>query len=1784
MREEYNKIAEMEARRDRRKNWARDRGFQSIKNYSLINQKRSRSRSCLMISRVNSIHILSTNTIKFKRTQISIQRPNRRPQEQRILVLITLIISATVLLYFINDAHAQAVQDSPSREPKTQPITSDTNTLTTSASTTASSCFGGLQVFEKISMSSFENPTSSSNAAGGFFNGVLIQQDDQALTSECLNICRSQSNCLSFVIDYNKFECKSYATTQQELQQELESKFQASRNLNESAMINAGRSLNTNNSTDYLQDQPQASASTMQASHLLPSASSNYFEKICLDGIANRNHYSDICGQGRLWAIERVVDSFLDGYVEKEMTNVNNKDECSKLCIFESQFVCRSADYDQRSRLCRLSKEDRRTQPQAMRSLSGSNRHYLENQCATPGPSTCVYETKKNLGIISMDALKFAQSEQDCQMKCNQETSFNCRSYSFHQQQCFLSGDDSSSLNSNLIKMPQRVGWQFGEKKCLVELCSKGVFSYEKITGFTLRSALATPIDLMMMPSGSSISFAVSDLSSSESSQTNSDQTFPILNPRDSIGASPSVNLSLITMLANSGQSEIDPMLGLASTPRQRRSGSSNLAITQQCRNSCDLGYLNCPAFTVDYKNNRCQRLDRNSQGRHHELVPREGFSYYEKICLRVPEIMSMCQDKFWIFERVIGYELAPHLYDKSLKFVQSRRDCEEYCLEEKQFQCRSALYNDETSDCKLSSYDRRLANQVGGYYRNFNARISYLENQCIRDQTVDRKRLQCHYEQARDQSSYPTFTERIEMVPMMPNPGNTRTAGVVEISRSASMMHQENITNMTSFGVSYCKQLCNSNENFECRSFGYYSSTAQCFLSGDDFTSAGDSAASSSTGFTYFEKKCKLQSANESVVIVNPDYQDHRQNHDRPGLEPMNPYFQPPRRNQSSQIDQAGQPPPSINMDSVTTTTTDNYPMHHPTYSGTHPDGANQTDGSTISPSSGPDQYKCGQAHTFVYQRISGFEPIGGLLTLLIRDNNQPGIVSDCAELCKKAYECRAFVIDYNSNQCYAMLENSSVGMLSLRQTIGKDYFEGFCVPEHLLLGGNHCQNKTWIIDKIVDQAVVGVQHQKLIPDSDRVQCRQACIEERMFYCKSAMFDGSNGDCKLFSIDRESVPQMRLLFTRGVDFFENQCQIVSNSCPYDAIERDMTMVTTTKSTQARSTFECEQACNSEVSFNCRSYTYVDQNPSLPNLCLLSSDSRSTSQRGSVKEQARTLYAERNCYFRRPRYPGGNQPTESADAGQPTTELIPNQDPYQVSPHSNKPQGSLTPVDPYSNTGPHESGGLSDTTVGPAPGQACEPHQYTFERTFGYDYRLAQKERAPIPPTVAIAIGCQQECLKRDRCQSFVVEYSFPYQSCFLMETQVGANKKLLVKAGNSAYFEKICIPRTGVDTDQTSGSQVLPPSHSPLHETIKQYDALPLYSSNNDRISPGYSSEPWVKPPSNNQLPYYMQLQQLVQNYPSRSCAKLWAFERFVNHNFTVQSERTFDKILTRNQCETLCLNEASFSCRAGTYDYYNKICRLFKNTRRTIMSQFVDMESGMLNPESVESKPEVTAGTAHIIGGGTGEVESLVSSSSNQVANSNDLNPPIKRQADARQLIIQTAEPTSNQRNIDYFENTCVPEPSSCQYRQMYDMFSPYIDKISHAVSLSDCQRQCDLERLFSCKSLNYDPATKNCMLINEDLISLSRGSKQSQALISRRGSVYSEKGNCEMINVQCTSQEMLVSINFDTPFRGRIMAKGNPDQCFMLGDGQTAVHFPIVFGPKCNSRQEVGKQSIF
>ena len=54
------------------------------------------------------------------------------------------------------------------------------------------------------------------------------------------------------------------------------------------------------------------------------------------------------------------------------------------------------------------------------------------------------------------------------------------------------------------------------------------------------------------------------------------------------------------------------------------------------------------------------------------------------------------------------------------------------------------------------------------------------------------------------------------------------------------------------------CEKQCTFYEDFLCRSFAFYASASQCFISGDDKASASDGALQSRPGTDYFERSCE--------------------------------------------------------------------------------------------------------------------------------------------------------------------------------------------------------------------------------------------------------------------------------------------------------------------------------------------------------------------------------------------------------------------------------------------------------------------------------------------------------------------------------------------------------------------------------------------------------------------------------------------------------------------------------------------------------------------------------------------------------------------------------------------------------------------------------------------------------------------------------------------------------------------------------------------------------------
>ncbi|XP_067008663.2 uncharacterized protein [Anabrus simplex] len=98
---------------------------------------------------------------------------------------------------------------------------------------------------------------------------------------------------------------------------------------------------------------------------------------------------------------------------------------------------------------------------------------------------------------------------------------------------------------------------------------------------------------------------------------------------------------------------------------------------------------------------------------------------YAQKSCLGV----KPCE-RAWCFDRVQGYRLEGHA--KKQHTANSRQECLELCLGEREFSCRSANFHNVTGECTLSDMDRLTVAGSGAF--QVADEYDYLENNCVEE------------------------------------------------------------------------------------------------------------------------------------------------------------------------------------------------------------------------------------------------------------------------------------------------------------------------------------------------------------------------------------------------------------------------------------------------------------------------------------------------------------------------------------------------------------------------------------------------------------------------------------------------------------------------------------------------------------------------------------------------------------------------------------------------------------------------------------------------------------------------------------------------------------------------------------------------------------------------------------------------------------------------------------------------------------------------------------------
>lgn len=266
---------------------------------------------------------------------------------------------------------------------------------------------------------------------------------------------------------------------------------------------------------------------------------------------------------------------------------------------------------------------------------------------------------------------------------------------------------------------------------------------------------------------------------------------------------------------------------------------SLSIPITAECNNRCRRS-TKCRAFLVNYERHTCYSIEQPAGSGSLasqsslmrvptpiQLIPtQERTSYFEKVCLNLPA--AECE-RAWIYERVLAHHIHGH-DDKIIEDVSNRLKCQEHCLNEREFRCRSGEYDYLTMQCRLSMIDRHLKPNL---FLPTTSNVDYFENQCVQVGS------QCD------------AFDRFEDMDL----------GRAEIMRSANTSDQ-------------CQQFCTQTiKAFICRSFTWNPLTGKCYLnSANSFMVGGQDRLVSAPGLIYYQRNdcidLKLECDNNAMTL----------------------------------------------------------------------------------------------------------------------------------------------------------------------------------------------------------------------------------------------------------------------------------------------------------------------------------------------------------------------------------------------------------------------------------------------------------------------------------------------------------------------------------------------------------------------------------------------------------------------------------------------------------------------------------------------------------------------------------------------------------------------------------------------------------------------------------------------------------------------------------------------------------------------------------------------------
>ncbi|XP_075147335.1 uncharacterized protein LOC142221448 [Haematobia irritans] len=132
----------------------------------------------------------------------------------------------------------------------------------------------------------------------------------------------------------------------------------------------------------------------------------------------------------RAWCVDRVQNYRLNGHAKRSVS-VTSRRDCFELCLGETEFTCRSANYYRATNTCELSEMDRITLAGTSAFQSQDGIDYLENNCAEEPNKLCEFKRLSGRILKTVDSVyQDVGSIDECRDLCI-NSPYRCHSYDF---------------------------------------------------------------------------------------------------------------------------------------------------------------------------------------------------------------------------------------------------------------------------------------------------------------------------------------------------------------------------------------------------------------------------------------------------------------------------------------------------------------------------------------------------------------------------------------------------------------------------------------------------------------------------------------------------------------------------------------------------------------------------------------------------------------------------------------------------------------------------------------------------------------------------------------------------------------------------------------------------------------------------------------------------------------------------------------------------------------------------------------------------------------------------------------------------------------------------------------------------------------------------------------------------------------------------------------------------------------------------------------------------------